>query len=808
MSTARRWRVLVALWLVVTVVGTAISIPVAPPAGAAVPSAAPSNPGTPCTWNWNRWVVPDHFAEPFTDSSHDPTLSVFSQTSTALGANAWYEASQSPQFSYAGLGEGGGPSEESIDPTTSEWSYGVGYYLLAPGSNQTITFSDPGRGDSHAFAFYDSAGNQFDRFPQIGSVGSGIHYIASEQNEGTDPSRAGALARNNSWTESIRIRVPDDGVIYIHYLHYDENRRSEFASVSGACGPASGNDQSSDNIPGAAVTVDVAANDSRVDASTVEIVGVDEETGTLEVEGEGVWRARNGSITFTPERSFVGDPTPIRYRIQDNRGNPAPVATVTITYLKPSIAPDQSLANPTGSTVTVPVVENDLHVDPRSVAIIGANPSTGALVEPDRGTWTVDRSTGAIIFEPDEDVEADPTPIQYSVRDVAGNALGPVEVVVSFAPELIDDESLANTPGEGVVIDVLENDLTSDIDPDTVRLVLDGDTATTLQVRGEGLWTLEEGTTLVRFEPENGFVGDPRPVRYTLADFDGNFAPPAEIIVDYIPQAVDDESVDNPAGWIISLDLVGNDPSDDIDPATLAIDHPNYNPASRSLLVIGEGTWTHDATSGAITFTPQAGFRSEPTPIQYVVSDDDGNVSEPANVAIRHLPIPQAEADRSSGNELRQVVRIDVLANDPSQADLDRTTLAIVGANPETGVLEVAGEGMWSIDQETGEVVFTPRLAYEGNPRSVTYTATDARGVAIEPTLVTVIYDGAVIPDAIAFSSPTPADTNWLSTGFLVLLVIGLAGGLWVLSRPASPDPQLAPRSGQPELGPKVVRRG
>ena len=552
-GTVRKGLSLLALWLIATLVSTAITVPTASEAGAAVPGAAPSNPTTPCTWNWNRWVVPDNFAEPFTDASHDPTQAVFSQARSALGANGWYEASSAPQFSYSGLGEGAGPSEETIGVTDSEWTYGVGFYRLAPGSSQTITFSDPGRGDAHAFAFYDSSGNQFDRWPRISAVRSGTHYVASEQNEGTNPANAGALARNNSWTESVRIQIPDDGVVYIHYLHFDENRRSEFARVSGACGPAAASDQSTGNVPGATATVNVTANDTRVSASTVAIVGADEQTGALAVEGQGTWRAlANGSISFNPEPGFVGDPAPIRYTAEDTRGNPTPAATVTVTYLRPSAEPDQSLANPTGSTVTIPVVSNDLHVDPRSVSIVGADPATGSLEELGRGTWTVDPSSGAITFEPEEDVDTDPSPIQYTVRDVGGNTLAAVQVVLSFAPELVDDESLANTPGDDIVIDVIENDLTSDIDPETVRLILDGQSANVLQVPNEGLWTIEEGTALVRFEPENGFASDPRPVSYTLADFDGNVAPPAEIIIDYVPVAEDDVSRDNPAGWIIS----------------------------------------------------------------------------------------------------------------------------------------------------------------------------------------------------------------------------------------------------------------
>ena len=102
----RKGSALLALWLIAAIASTLISIPTATEAGAAVPGAAPSNPTTPCTWNWNRWVVPDNFAEPFTDGSHDPTQAVFSQFSTALGTNGWYGTSRAPQFSYSGLGEG------------------------------------------------------------------------------------------------------------------------------------------------------------------------------------------------------------------------------------------------------------------------------------------------------------------------------------------------------------------------------------------------------------------------------------------------------------------------------------------------------------------------------------------------------------------------------------------------------------------------------------------------------------------------------------------------------------------------------
>ncbi|NJL98773.1 MAG: hypothetical protein HC924_08140, partial [Synechococcaceae cyanobacterium SM2_3_2] len=38
--------------------------------------------------------------------------------------------------------------------------------------------------------------------------------------------------------------------------------------------------------------------------------------------------------------------------------------------------------------------------------------------------------------------------------------------------------------------------------------------------------------------------------------------------------------------------------------------------------------------TGVVTFTPEAGFTGDPTPISYTVSDTDGNVSNPATITI------------------------------------------------------------------------------------------------------------------------------------------------------------------------------
>ena len=784
---ARSLAALVVVSLLATVLGFAISVATAPAASAAVPGAAPSNPGTPCTWNWNRWSVPGGFTFPYDDSSFDPTQAVFRQVPSALGANGWYEASGAPQFSYSGLREGSGPAEVTTGANDSEWTYGVGFYIMQPGSRQSITISDSGRQESHAFAFFDSAGNQFDRFPRMAAVNRGNHYIASEAEANSNPAAAGGVSRGNAWSSNVAFTVPPDGIVYIHYLNFDERIRAEFASISGACRAVAVNDSSAGNVPGSAVTVDVAANDSNINPNTISIVGADSATGALLVQGQGTWTSGTGFVRFVPAPGFVRDPTPIRYTASDNQGNVSPAAQVSIAYQSVSSTGDVSDGNKTGEPVRIDVTANDVNVNRGSVQIVGAS-ANGTLVEPGRGTWSVDRSNGSIIFVPVADFDGDPTPISYVVSDTGGNVLAPVQVRISFAPEAQDDESLGNVAGDEVATDVTENDPTSDIDPTTLAIV-GADSNGDLLVEREGTWSVDRETYEIVFTPEPSFAGDPAPVSYTVADRTGNRAPAAQLFVDYLPVTRDDETGGHPAGAVITISVLDNDPSNDLDATTVSIDHPDYDPATRTLLVPGEGMWSVDAVTGAITVTPQPGFRGEPVPIRYTVLDDEENVARTSELVIRHNPLPVAAADESLENELDATITIDVLANDPTEG-LEPDSVRIVGADPISGELINTSEGTWSVDEETGAITFNPKIGFDQNPTPVQYTATDPLGVSIEPTTVTITYFGA-IPETLAFVES--AEINWFSfTLYGLITLVLLVVSAWLVFSGRSDRAELA----------------
>ncbi|MGL5253291.1 MAG: Ig-like domain-containing protein, partial [Moraxella sp.] len=72
---------------------------------------------------------------------------------------------------------------------------------------------------------------------------------------------------------------------------------------------------------------------NNIDPTSVQIVG-STDGKTLVVNGEGTWTVDpvTGSITFKPEASFKGDPTPISYTVKDSTGLVSNKATVTIDY--------------------------------------------------------------------------------------------------------------------------------------------------------------------------------------------------------------------------------------------------------------------------------------------------------------------------------------------------------------------------------------------------------------------------------------------------------------------------------------------
>ena len=123
--------------------------------------------------------------------------------------------------------------------------------------------------------------------------------------------------------------------------------------ITAPAGPVASDDSAVAPGVGVAVGQSILTNDtggSAVVGSTVELlapVGVtvtspvtdgDGDTVGFTVPGEGVWSYADGTgvLTFTPLASFTGDPSPVRYTVEDADGDVSNIATVSIDYPTPS----------------------------------------------------------------------------------------------------------------------------------------------------------------------------------------------------------------------------------------------------------------------------------------------------------------------------------------------------------------------------------------------------------------------------------------------------------------------------------------
>ena len=306
----------------------------------------------------------------------------------------------------------------------------------------------------------------------------------------------------------------------------------------------------------------------------------------------------------------------------------------------------------------------------------------------------------------------------------------------------------------------------------------------TLTVPGEGVWTVDATTGEITFTPDAGFAGDPTAAPYTVADNDGNTSNAANVSIAFgdAPVAADDP-VTSATIAPVTVNPLANDTDADgtLDPTTVVLTGTGAPAGStlaadgKTLTVPGEGVWTVDATTGEITFTPDAGFAGDPTAAPYTVADNDGNTSNPATVSVDYGDAPVATDDVVSASGPGPV-SIDPLANDTG-ANLDPASVVLTGTGAPAGstlsadgkTLTVPGEGAWTVDPATGVVTFTPAAGFSGTPTPVAYTVSDEFGnVSNEATLSVTVAPALELvanPDG-----PLPLDgTNGSTSSISVL---------------------------------------
>jgi len=192
-------------------------------------------------------------------------------------------------------------------------------------------------------------------------------------------------------------------------------------------------------------------------------------------------------------------------------------------------------------------------------------------------------------------------------------------IVHSLGGEVTDSENVVNERVE-IPVPVVSN---SD-----VNLLLEGANENgEVVVKGEGTWSVEDGKIV--FSPEDGFVYDPTPIKYTIVKEDGTKLPAETVEVNYPGLLRDDNvSISSDLKEPVVLDVLKND-NGDLNVSTIKLvvpegfmdEHPGstFDKNGTVLKVEGEGIW-RVLDNGTISYEPLTD--AEPTPIRYQVYDN------------------------------------------------------------------------------------------------------------------------------------------------------------------------------------------
>ncbi len=435
----------------------------------------------------------------------------------------------------------------------------------------------------------------------------------------------------------------------------------------------------------------------------------------------------------------------------------------------------------TGNLQLSDVVISDPIADPGSIRCLPPGAPTSAQL-----------SSGPFVLAPGEqmnctalrtvavaDVLATRIDNQASIAalDPSGNTVAAeselISVPLAIVPPVATDNSF-NSPVSAVPVTLDggadDSDINGDRDISTVSLTsldaqdtdADGDNDL-LVVAGEGMWVVDNATGNVTFTPEAGFTADPTAVNYTISDFSGQVSNVAVLSINYpqtAPVAEDDlkvnPSVPSPANPTIVNVLADNgsgqdsDAENDLDISSITFVDANATDTdgdgdADNLLVAGEGSWQINNTTGDVTFTPEAGFFSDPTPVNYTIADINGLLSNEATITVDYpQTAPLAVDDEKLDQPLSRPVTVSVVANDSDPEDnLDPTTVLLIDAvtGEPVRVLPVAGEGVWRVDQETGDVTFTPDPGFITNPTPVEYVVSDSTGIESNRATITITFE-------------------------------------------------------------------
>ena len=473
-------------------------------------------------------------------------------------------------------------------------------------------------------------------------------------------------------------------------------------------------------------------------------------TTTKTVPNVGTYTvAPDGTVTFVPEKSFIGTaPAVTVVRVDMNGTKASATYTPTVTPVKPT-AEDATSTDKQGQTQsgkpTFTPGNSNVPMDDTVPATFEDGSTTKVI--PGEGTYTV-APDGTVTFVPEKSFTGVGTGVTVKRVDKNGTPATAkyTPTVTPVAPTATPAESEAP---QGVVqtgtVTFTEGDPVAPIDKDTITLLDEnGQPAVSVDAKSPdgkviGTFTVDKATGVVTFTPtDKSYSGEVVPVKVQAKD-----ANATAVETTYTPKITPVVPTADPA---TSTDIQGktqtgtptftegnpNVPIDNTVPAT-------FEDGSTTKVIPGEGTYTV-APDGTVTFVPEKSFTGVGTGVTVKRVDKNGTP-----VTAKYTPTvtpvtPTAKPVTTTDIQGKTQTGTPTFTPGNPDVPMDNDVPATFEDGSTTKV--IPGEGTYTVAPD-GTVTFVPEKSFTGVGTGVTVKRVDKNG-----TPVTAKYTPTVTPVA------------------------------------------------------------
>ena len=528
------------------------------------------------------------------------------------------------------------------------------------------------------------------------------------------------------------------------------------------------------NFVGGKVTIDGV--EKTVDIDETKPATFEDGTTTKTIPGEGTYTVDpDGTVHFTPEKGFTGKGTELTVKRVDKNGTPAlGKYTAVVIGVKPTAEPSVT-SDIQGQTQSQPVkfkggvvevedpmtkekTEEVVAIDPTTYTLLdeSGQPATEVPAKDPEGNvigkYTLTTEPGkdpVAVFTPtDKTYSGAVKPVTVQAKDTNGTA-----VTTTYTPNITPVKPTAKgVTSEGAqgqeqsgTPTFTEGHEKAPIDPTVPAKLIDPETGeptdeTSVEVPGEGTYTINPETGEVTFKPEPNFTGKAQGVEVQRKDTNGTPA-----TAKYTPTV---KPVTPTAEGVTTTDVQGATQKgtpvftpgkttvngvektvelDDTKPATL-------EDGTTTKTIPGEGTYTV-APDGTVTFTPEKDFTGQATGVTVKRVDKNGTPVTAKYTPVV-LPVTPTGKDVTSIGEKGQP-QSETPVFTPGTTKVNGKTITVpidetVAPTFEDGTTtkEVPGEGTYTIDKN-GKVTFTPEKDFVGQAKGVTVKRVDENGTPV-----------------------------------------------------------------------------